>query len=110
MEKFIPHHAVRHEHEQAVSLNARGVRVSGVGWPNELNPALADGLFRRAAPDLILLQQLFNQRGEWAGRPLARTRGIFRWDPAQVADKLFGDFAELVRLTHSGMMTTKPNQ
>lgn len=110
MEEFVAHDAVRHEDKQAVTLDARGVRVRGIRWANEFNPAVPNVLLRRAAADLIFLQQVFDQIGERSRGTLAGARRIFGRPTTEVADQLLGDLAELVRLvgrSHDGPRITR---
>ena len=58
---------------------------------------LADRVLRRFAANLMLLEELLDERRERLGRTPFRPRGILRRHTPQVADEGFGDLGKGVR-------------
>ncbi len=111
MEELVAHDGVAGEDDEAVALDGGGVRIGGVGDTDDLTPVIANGLLGGFAADVVLVEQLLDEDRERLGGAFDGAARVVRREPAaQIADELFGEFAENVRLWvvgHGGGLWTE---
>lgn len=98
VEKFVPDHSMRREHEEHVALEAGRVRIRGGCLSDQFDPVVANRLLRRGAADLMFLKQLLDDVSEGLGRALPGATWLIRCYAPKIGDEVFGDFAERVGL------------
>ena len=96
MKELIAHDRVGGENDEGTStFDAGGVRVLGVGRTDDFGPFVADGLLRGVAADLVIDENLCDERTEVFGRAFAHAPRNFERHATQIGDQLFGGAAEL---------------
>ena len=99
-EELVADDGVRGEdYEPATRVDLRGVGIGGVGRADDLDPMLANAVLGRVLTDVVLGQQFLDERRELAGGPAFHLPRLRKRHAAQIANQLFGGFAELIRLS-----------